>query len=140
MEEQVNDQAGGKVVKTCGVSCETEEDRNKPTYCVTDVPPWYLCIFLAIQVPVLCVDFRPEYYIDILYLRHNLFKCQFPGCCEQNMLNIHNIIVVTSNSIYFFNDSKCSPSLPCINPKREIRCIYSPAFLRCGDVILTISY
>ncbi|XP_053192644.1 solute carrier family 23 member 1-like [Scomber japonicus] len=49
MEEQVNDQAGGKVVKTCGVSCETEEDRNKPTYCVTDVPPWYLCIFLAIQ-------------------------------------------------------------------------------------------
>ncbi|XP_068564396.1 solute carrier family 23 member 1-like [Cebidichthys violaceus] len=32
-----------------GSGCETEEDRNKPTYCVTDVPPWYLCIFLAIQ-------------------------------------------------------------------------------------------
>ncbi|XP_020789342.2 solute carrier family 23 member 1-like [Boleophthalmus pectinirostris] len=28
---------------------EEEEDRNKPTYCVTDVPPWYLCVFLALQ-------------------------------------------------------------------------------------------
>ncbi|XP_062860868.1 xan_ur_permease domain-containing protein [Trichomycterus rosablanca] len=26
-----------------------ETDRNKPTYCVTDVPPWYLCIILGIQ-------------------------------------------------------------------------------------------
>ncbi|XP_054474380.1 solute carrier family 23 member 1-like isoform X3 [Anoplopoma fimbria] len=43
----VNDQQRGK--KKHGSSCETEEDRNKPTYCVTDVPPWYLCIFLAIQ-------------------------------------------------------------------------------------------
>uniref|UniRef100_A0A3Q4AMP1 Solute carrier family 23 member 1 n=1 Tax=Mola mola TaxID=94237 RepID=A0A3Q4AMP1_MOLML len=29
--------------------CISEEDRNKPTYCVTDVPPWHFCIFLAIQ-------------------------------------------------------------------------------------------
>lgn len=43
-----NDQRGAK--ETRGSSCETEEDGNKPTYCVTDVPPWYLCILLAIQV------------------------------------------------------------------------------------------
>ncbi|KAL4612830.1 solute carrier family 23 member 1-like [Arapaima gigas] len=26
-----------------------EDDRNKPAYCVTDTPPWYLCIILGIQ-------------------------------------------------------------------------------------------
>ncbi|XP_030577694.1 solute carrier family 23 member 1-like [Archocentrus centrarchus] len=49
MEEQVNDQLKGNADKTCGSDSVAEEDRNKPTYCVTDVPPWYLCIFLAIQ-------------------------------------------------------------------------------------------
>ena len=28
----------------------TEEERDKLAYCVTDVPPWYLCIILGIQV------------------------------------------------------------------------------------------
>ncbi|KAK9531800.1 hypothetical protein VZT92_011205 [Zoarces viviparus] len=32
-----------------GLVFDMDEDGNKPTYCVTDVPPWYLCIFLAIQ-------------------------------------------------------------------------------------------
>uniref|UniRef100_A0A3Q0R1Q9 Solute carrier family 23 member 1-like n=1 Tax=Amphilophus citrinellus TaxID=61819 RepID=A0A3Q0R1Q9_AMPCI len=47
--KQVNDQLKGNADKTCGSDSVAEEDRNKPTYCVTDVPPWYLCIFLAIQ-------------------------------------------------------------------------------------------
>ncbi|XP_047428964.1 solute carrier family 23 member 1-like isoform X1 [Mugil cephalus] len=42
-------QPKAKAEEDCVSSCVSDKDRNKPTYCVTDVPPWYLCIFLAIQ-------------------------------------------------------------------------------------------
>ncbi|KAM9704696.1 solute carrier family 23 member 1-like [Menidia menidia] len=49
MDNQVNDQLRRNADETCERMCEEEKDRNKPTYCVTDIPPWYLCIFLAVQ-------------------------------------------------------------------------------------------
>ncbi|KAF7666943.1 hypothetical protein LDENG_00086380 [Lucifuga dentata] len=49
MDEHLCDHPRGKHTKTCGSNCTTDEDRNKPNYCVTDIPPWYLCIVLAIQ-------------------------------------------------------------------------------------------
>lgn len=57
MDEGIKDELKGKEQQTRGSSCVSEEDKNKLAYCVTDAPPWYLCIVLAIQV------------------------CEFPGCC-----------------------------------------------------------
>ena len=36
----------------CGSMCSARDERNKLAYCVTDTPPWYLCILLAIQVGI----------------------------------------------------------------------------------------
>lgn len=48
MHEQINDQ-----LKPCVDYRKSDKDRIRPTYSVTDVPPWYLCVFLAIQVSVI---------------------------------------------------------------------------------------
>lgn len=60
----VSDQQRGKDGKE-----KEEKDTNKPTYCVTDVPPWYICTFLAIQVGVTRILKFYEYLVNIF------------GCC-----------------------------------------------------------
>lgn len=54
MDGEIKDGLKGMEDQPCRSRCASAEDKNKLAYCVTDVPPWYLCIALSIQVCALC--------------------------------------------------------------------------------------
>lgn len=52
MDEEIKDGLEGKKDQPRESSCASADDKYKLAYCVTDAPPWYLCIVLSIQVCV----------------------------------------------------------------------------------------
>lgn len=73
MDEHVSDEPRATDGETRR-SSSVEEDRNKLMYSITDVPPWYLCIFLSFQHYLTAfgaIFSIPLILSDLLCLKHD---------------------------------------------------------------------